>query len=124
MVLALWARSYTGGPSTPDDEASVARAIAEGALLVVELQGGEIAGTLIAADDGWRGNMYRLAVAPEHRRRGIARALVTAGEDRLRERGVRRITALVAREDTVAVALWREAGYAEDAGTARYVRNL
>ena len=123
-VLALWARSRSASASTPDDERSVARAIEHGALLVAELDGGELAGTLIAASDGWRGNMYRLTVAPERRRRGIALALVAAGEASLRERGVRRITALVAREDAVAVALWRVAGYADDAGIARYVKNL
>ncbi len=42
---------------------------------------GAIVATLIAAWDGWRGNMYRLAVAPELRREGIARTLVEAGEE-------------------------------------------
>jgi ribosomal protein S18 acetylase RimI-like enzyme len=31
----------------------------------------KIAGTLIATVNGWRGNMYRLAVLPEHRRQDI-----------------------------------------------------
>jgi ribosomal protein S18 acetylase RimI-like enzyme len=39
-------------------------------------------GTLVAAWDGWRGNMYRLAVLPEHRRAGIGRELVDAGYER------------------------------------------
>ncbi len=30
--------------------------------------------------DGWRGNMYRLAVDPQHRRLGLARRLVEEGE--------------------------------------------
>jgi len=123
-VLALWARARSAEASIPDDRAAVARAIDDDALLVAELDGGEIAGTLIAAWDGWRGNMYRLAVGREHRRRGLARALVVAGEERLREVGARRITALVPREDAVAVALWRAAGYADDAAIARYVKNL
>ena len=123
-VLALWARSRSASASTPDDEASVSRVIAAEALLVAELDGGEIAGALIATSDGWRGNMYRLAVAPEHRRSGIARALVAAGEASLRARGVRWITALVAREDAVAVAVWQSAGYADDAAIARFVKNL
>jgi ribosomal protein S18 acetylase RimI-like enzyme len=36
---------------------------------------GEIVGALIAAWDGWRGNMYRLAVREGHRREGIGLAL-------------------------------------------------
>lgn len=81
-------------------------------------------GTLIATWDGWRGNMYRLAVEPAHRRQGIALALVRSGEMRLRDRGARRTTALVAGDDPVACALWASAGYHAELGTARFVRNL
>ena len=56
---------------------------APGSLLVAE-EGGEVVGVLIAAWDGWRGGMYRLAVRPERRRRGIGRLLVEAGEAHLR----------------------------------------
>jgi hypothetical protein len=65
----------------------------------------------IAAWDGWRGNMYRLVVIREHRRRGIDRALVRAGEEYLRRQGAYRITALVAQEDEAASAFWESAGY-------------
>jgi ribosomal protein S18 acetylase RimI-like enzyme len=122
-VLELWARSRSAAASTPDDAATVGRAVEQGALLVAE-EDGVLVGTLIAAWDGWRGNMYRLAVVAERRRRGVARALVAEGEARLHARGARRITALVGREDDVAVALWRAAGYADDAGIARFVKNL
>jgi ribosomal protein S18 acetylase RimI-like enzyme len=66
---------------------------------------GRIVGALIAASDGWRGSMYRLAVDPQYRGRGIARRLVACGEARLRERGVPRVTALVSGEDGVATAV-------------------
>ena len=122
-VLALWARARSAEAAIPDDHAAVAQAVEQDALLVAEV-GGEIAGTLVAAWDGWRGNMYRLAVAPEHRRRGVATQLVRAGEARLRGRGARRITALVPRGDAIAVALWSAVGYADDAGIARFVKNL
>ena len=46
--------------------------------------------TLVAAFDGWRGTLFRLAVLPTHRRRGVARALVAKGERSLRERGAMR----------------------------------
>jgi ribosomal protein S18 acetylase RimI-like enzyme len=74
--------------------------------------------------DGWRGNMYRLAVHADHRRRGIARSLVEAGHDHLRSVGAPRITALVGAEETEAQALWRAAGYERDEKIVRFVRNL
>jgi ribosomal protein S18 acetylase RimI-like enzyme len=93
------------------------------ALLVAE-RGGEIAGALIAGWDGWRGNMYRLAVREGHQREGIGIALTRAGEEHLRNCGVRRITALVAFEDEVAGAFWESAGYPQDHDIGRRVRNL
>jgi ribosomal protein S18 acetylase RimI-like enzyme len=92
-------------------------------LLVADADG-VILGALIAAWDGWRGNMYRLAVRSGHRRRGIGLALVSAGEEHLRRQGARRITALVAYEDEVASAFWESAGYPRDRQIGRRVRDL
>jgi ribosomal protein S18 acetylase RimI-like enzyme len=122
-VLALWAEARSAVAATEDRREDVARLTAEGALLVAESQG-QIVGTLVAAFDGWRGNMYRLAVRESHRRRGIARELVEHGEDHLRRRGARRVTALVAYEDEPAIALWRATGYEHNPHIARYVRNI
>ena len=85
---------------------------------------GRIVGTLVAAWDGWRGNMYRLAVLPELRRNGIGRALVDAGHEHLRDLGARRVTALVGHEEDAAVALWEATGYERDESLVRFVRNL
>jgi ribosomal protein S18 acetylase RimI-like enzyme len=91
--------------------------------LVAELDG-ELVGTVIAAWDGWRGNMYRLTVRPDHRRTGIARLLAHAGEERLREKGAVRVTALVPRDDQAAAGLWSTAGYELDPFVDRFVKDL
>jgi ribosomal protein S18 acetylase RimI-like enzyme len=122
-VLALWGSARSVAAAIADDADAVAGAIEQGALLVAE-DGGAVVGTIVAGWDGWRGNMYRLAVLPSHRRRGIGRELVEAGEALLRRRGARRITALVGRGDPVAMGLWRAVGYGHDAQIARFVRNL
>lgn len=93
------------------------------ALLVAE-RDREIVGVLIAAWDGWRGNMYRLAVREGNRREGIGLALTRAGEEYLRGRDVRRVTALVAFDDEVAAEFWEAAGYPKDREIGRRVRNL
>ena len=126
-VLALWERARSAAASAPDTPETVARLLATspGSLLVAERGAdGAIVGALIAAWDGWRGNMYRLAVDPAHRRTGIALALVRAGERHLAALGARRVTALVAHDEPDAVGLWAAAGYARDADIARFVRNL
>ena len=113
------------GRPDPDDPEVVERLLERdpGALLVAEA-GGQVVGVLIAGWDGWRGNVYRLAVLPSHRRQGIARQLVEAGHERLRAQGAHRVTALVGGEEGAAHRLWRAVGYQRDEFVHRFVRNL
>jgi ribosomal protein S18 acetylase RimI-like enzyme len=124
-VLALWAQERSSHASTPDRPEDVERLVTDSpaALLVAELDG-EIVGALIVAWDGWRGNMYRLAVSAGHRREGIGIALARAGEEYLYSCGGRRVTALVAFDDHAAGAFWEAAGYPRDREIGRRVRNL
>jgi ribosomal protein S18 acetylase RimI-like enzyme len=124
-VLDLWQQARSEHASTADRLEDVERLLGESpaALLVAEREG-EIVGALIAAWDGWRGNMYRLAVREDRRQQGIGLALVRAGEDYLRRRGAHRVTALVAAGDEAAAGLWEKAGYPLDPKMGRRVRNL
>lgn len=124
-VLDLWQGARSTHATAPDRIEDLHRLLSEtpGSLLVADA-GGALVGTLIAAWDGWRGNMYRLVVLCGHRRRGVGLALVRAGEEHLRRQGAYRITALVAHEDDVASAFWESAGYPRDDQIGRRVRNL
>jgi ribosomal protein S18 acetylase RimI-like enzyme len=121
-VLDLWVVAGSL-PTVSDSPDGLARLLAADpqALLVAEL-GGVLAGSLIAAWDGWRGSFYRLAVAPEHRRKGLATMLLREGERRLRERGAVRLTAIVADDEAGAMSFWRAAGYERQQHRARFVR--
>jgi ribosomal protein S18 acetylase RimI-like enzyme len=124
-ILDLWQGARSTHATTPDRIEDVHRLLAEtpGSLLVADA-GDKLVGALIAAWDGWRGNMYRLVVLWEHRRRGVGLALVRAGEEHLRRQGAYRITALVAHEDEVASAFWQSTGYPRDRQIGRRVRSL
>lgn len=68
--------------------------------------------------------MYRLAVLPHLRRRGVATRLVEAGHAHLKRKGARRITAFVPHEEEDAVQLWQAIGYQRDEQISRFVCNL
>jgi ribosomal protein S18 acetylase RimI-like enzyme len=122
-VLALWERERSDAAVTEDTEDALMRAIEPGALLVAE-RDGRLSGTLIAAWDGWRGNLYRLVVEPADRRKGVGRDLIVEGERRLKALGATRITALVGRSEHEAAAFWQATGYDDDPKVARFVRNV
>jgi ribosomal protein S18 acetylase RimI-like enzyme len=127
-ILALWSAAEAH-PTITDTVSAVAHLIREhpGSLLVAQVDG-RLAGTVIAVTDGWRGSLYRLAVLPEFRRRGIARALVTEALRRLQDRGIERVSALVIEEDQRAAAFWSsltDIGVVPDpAPKLRFVANL
>jgi ribosomal protein S18 acetylase RimI-like enzyme len=120
---AFWA-AYAE-PTSTDDRASVAQAVANVAcdILIAEDDGG-LVGTVIASWDGWRGQMYRLAVASERRRQGIGRRLIAAAEASLRARGARRVAAIVIDEHGYAVRTWEDSGYRRQDSNGRYVKML
>jgi ribosomal protein S18 acetylase RimI-like enzyme len=123
-VLALW-RSAGGPSGGTDTRAAVGHLLRHdpGGLLLADC-GGAVIGSLIAVWDGWRGNVYRLAVTPDRRREGIATALLREGERRLHLLGARRISAIVAEQDAVAAGFWRSAGYRQQRHRTRFVHEL
>ena len=98
------------------------------AVLLVAEADGRLVGSVIGGWDGWRGNIYRLAVLPAYRRRGIARALVARGRTAaLHGMGARRISALVESDHPWATDFWdslEASGYRHDERMRRYVKTL
>lgn len=123
VVLELW-RQADATPGVTDNANDLRRAVSESFahVLVAEI-GGRVIGSIIGTFDGWRGNIYRLAVHPDHRRQGIARALVAEVEGRLTRQGARRITALVEKDHPWAMSFWEAVGYPVDERVVRRVRN-
>jgi ribosomal protein S18 acetylase RimI-like enzyme len=125
LVLGLWEQARSEHASTPDRPEDLERLVQGSPVaLLLATSGLGILGVVIAAWDGWRGNLYRLAVHREHRRGGVGIALVRAAEEHLRRQGATRITALVAYDDPVAAAFWDSVGYPQDPQIGRRVRNI
>ena len=121
-VLALW-REAEAEPTHTDNLESVSQLLRrDPASLIVAEASGRIVGSVIAAWDGWRGSLYRLAVAPSHRRRGLGRQLVQAAEQRLTGVGASRLQAIAVESDLQATAFWRASGWEEQTERLRFVK--
>ncbi len=69
------------------------------------------------------GEVYVLGVAPDAAGRGLGRLLLTAGLERMRERGRTRASLYVEGDNAPALALYRSAGFVDDAVDVQYRRS-
>lgn len=122
-LLEFWAEAGENH-GRPADSVLLVEALLSrdpGSLIVAE-SGGSIVGTVIAGWDGWRAHLYRLAVAPSHRGRGIARLLMERAEARLRALGAIRFDAMVLTSNVTGAAAWEAMGYEPQYDWTRWVK--
>jgi ribosomal protein S18 acetylase RimI-like enzyme len=127
-LLALWRRAglHSLKPQGRDSCASIARQLASGVQTILGLEadapaepgsavhpGAALVGAVVATHDSRKGWINRLAVDPDHRRRGHAGRLVAAAEEVLHEQGMHVIAALVESDNPASLALFQKAGYVE-----------
>ncbi len=124
QVLELWRRAAAEPGVTDRPDALRRRLGRDRNLFVLAWDRERLVASLIGGWDGWRGHLYRLAVDPGCRRRGIARRLVRDVEARLRNLGAVRIDGIVAKRNRAGSAFWRALGYRHHAEVARYVKDL
>jgi ribosomal protein S18 acetylase RimI-like enzyme len=109
-VIALWRDCGLTRPWN-DPSADYRRALAgSGSVVLIAEDGGRISGTIMVGDDGHRGWVYYLAVAPERRRAGFGRTLVAAAEAWLAGRGCAKIQLMVRDDNEAAIAFYRALG--------------
>lgn len=121
-VLALW-READAAPTHTDNRDSLAALIArDPEALILAVSGTRVVGSVIAGWDGWRGGIYRLVVAPAHRREGLGRRLLREAEQHLARRGAVRSHAIVVESDPQALGFWQASGWSKHADRARFVK--
>ena len=126
-ILDLW-QAAGSIPSITDSLQALELVLRRGDdLLLVAEYDSRIIGTVMGGWDGWRANIYRLAVLPQYRRQGIGRALVREIEERLQLKGASKISIMVEGNDELAKVFWNaldDSGYKYDPRIIRYVKNI
>jgi len=113
-ATALWRRCglHPSASDTVDRLAGVAAR--NPGLFLLAFEEGVLCGTVMGIWDGRRGWINRLAVAPERRRGGLGRRLLTLVEQRLLEAGCDKVNLLIEPDNAAVAEFYAAAGYASD----------
>lgn len=84
--------------------------------------GGRVAGFVALSAAADEAEIHHLAVAPEYRRRGVGRALLTRAAAEAARRGARRLFLDVRARNRAARAMYRRAGFVEAGRRSGYYR--
>ena len=96
----------------PPSDIRRARANASSEIFVAAaLEGGGIAGSVMAGHDGHRGWVYYVAVAPEHRAQGLGVRLMRHAEAWLRALGARKVNLMIREENQSVRQFYEGLGY-------------
>ena len=113
-VARLWSEVFPDDPPRNDPRAMIARKLdRDRELFWVADDDGDIVGAVIAGYDGVRGWLYHLAVAPAHRKRGIATALVDHAVESLRALGCVKVNLQVRRGNEGVLGFYEALGWVE-----------
>ena len=112
-AVALWEECGLTRPWN-DPRADLARAMAgpSSTVLAEVTATGDLLGTAMVGHDGHRGWVYYLAVSPSARGTGLGRALMTAAEEWVAERGIPKLMLMVRSSNTAVLGFYDALGYA------------
>jgi len=86
-------------------------------FFVGAFEGDRLIGTVIMSSDKRKGWINRLAVDPDYRHRGIAKALIIKSEEVLRKLGIQIFCALIEDYNSDSKKLFKRCGYVEHRDT-------
>jgi len=125
-VIALWeAAGLPYKPKGRDSRAAIEQQLQlPTAIYLVAERDGMIVGSVLGTHDGRKGWINRVAVHPDHRRKGIARKLVEAVERRCLELGIEIFAALIEDWNETSMRVFERLGYHKHEDIFYYSKRL
>jgi ribosomal protein S18 acetylase RimI-like enzyme len=112
-VVGLWREVFPDAPPWNDPVQDIRRKLAlQRELFLVATVNAKLVGTAMGGYDGHRGWVYYVAVQPDHRRRGIGKALMKEVEKRLAALDCPKLNLQVRGSDEEAVTFYKKIGFA------------
>lgn len=116
-AVALWERCGLTRPWN-DARQEYARAVVGPASTVLGRRDGDgLVATALVGEDGRRGWLYYLAVAPERRGEGWGSEMVRAGEAWLAQRGIAKAMLMVRADNSAVISFYEHLGYEVESTT-------
>ena len=112
-IVRLWKQAGLQGVRLRgrDSRDAFAAQLAAGQRVIGLEDGGQLVGTVLVTHDTRKGWINRLAIHPDHRRKGYAAQLIAAAEQELRKVGVQIFAVLVEADNNTSQELFAREGY-------------
>ena len=113
QVNQLWHQIKGFGIRSIDDSReSIGRFLRRNATTsIVAEEQGEIIGSILCGHDGRTGYFYHVCVKPEHRRKGIGKAMVCMAMNALREEHINKAALIAFTKNDIGNAFWKQIGW-------------
>jgi N-acetylglutamate synthase len=112
-MLTLWQRAglSTIKPTGRDSRSEFEKQFAGGQIAIGLEEAGQLIGVVIVTNDTRKGWINRLAIDPDHRRKGYGEQLVHAAEAVLHEAGLHMTAAFIEDSNAASLGLFEKLGY-------------
>ncbi|MEE1056241.1 MAG: GNAT family N-acetyltransferase [Acutalibacteraceae bacterium] len=111
-IFAMWQITSKRALSKADEREEIARYLKRNSgLSQIAVVDGKIVGTVLAGHDGRRGFIHHMAVMPEYRRKGIAKAMAEKAIEKLEREGIVKTHIFTYCDNSAGQSFWGSMGF-------------
>lgn len=111
-IFAMWQITSKRALSKADDREEIERYLNRNSgLSQIAVVDGKIVGTVLAGHDGRRGFIHHMAVLPEYRRNGIAKAMAKKAIEKLEQEGIVKTHIFTYCDNSAGQSFWSSMGF-------------